>query len=67
MTKQTEKTFAAIDAAGYVVFAFTAPNSEKATYIARNSFKKRSERIEKVRLLKADDMGLFGAEIEFRG
>lgn len=60
------KNFAAITAGGYVLFAFKAANSEEARALVARSLRKRSDTIEKIRLLRDDMSGPMGAPIEWR-
>jgi len=59
------KTFAAITTGGFVLFTVQAKNTKDALDTVR-AVRKRSDTIEKVRLLRADDMGI-GGTIENRG
>jgi hypothetical protein len=58
------KTFAAIGVGGFVLFTFEAASSKEARATVY-SIKSRSENVQQVRLLRADDIG-HSAAIESR-
>ncbi len=60
------KTFAALTADGFVLFTVQAANSAQARDFVR-SVKTRSETIDKVRLLRSDDLARGTTVIPSRG